>query len=302
MKSIFVYNPESGNGKLNRYEGYIVRKLEQKYGPIDVVPTTHPGHATALAQNAIGKYDYFFCSGGDGTLNEIINGFGSAENKPIVGYIPSGTVNDVARSLGLTKNIKKAVNNLLNGVPTPHDTFKVNSKYGIYVCCAGLFTKSSYSTDRNSKKKLGKLAYFLKGGKEIFDAKPVYVELTTENEHISRNCALVLILNSRSVAGFKLNKEAALDDGMVEVVMFHSHKEKVLMPEIFRTMGAFAFGLDSIKDSVKITYRKLSKFTITTKEGTIINLDGEKSGGGSFNFEVIQKGITIICPTKKGKK
>jgi len=299
MKSIFVYNPESGNGKLNKYEGYIVRQLSKRYGEIDVVPTTHAGHATALAQNAIGKYDYFFCAGGDGTLNEIINGFGNSENKPVLGYIPSGTVNDVARSLGLTKNVKKAVKNLLEGEPLSHDTFKVNNKYGIYVCCTGLFTRSSYSTDRTSKKKLGKLAYFLKGGKEIFDAKPVYVELETEEEHISRNCALVLILNSKSVAGFKLNKDAALDDGMVEVVMFHSHKDKVLLPEIMRTMGAFAFGLESIKNNVKVTYRKLSKFTLTTREGTIINLDGEKSGGGSFDFEVIKEGITIICPKRK---
>ena len=298
MKSIFVYNPESGNGKLNKYEGYIVRKLEQKYGEIEVVPTTHAGHATALAQNAIGKYDYFFCAGGDGTLNEVINGFGNAENKPIIGYIPCGTVNDVARSLGLTTNVKKAVKILINGKPQEHDTFKVNNKYGIYVCCTGLFTKSSYSTDRTSKKKLGKLAYFIKGGKEIFDTRPVYVELETENEHISKSCTLVLILNSRSVAGFKLNKEAALDDGMVEVVMFHSDKNKVLLTDIIRTMGAFAFGLESIKNNVKVTYRKLSKFTLTTSEGTIINLDGEKSAGGSFDFEVINKGISIICPTK----
>lgn len=300
MRSIFVYNPESGSGKLKKYAEYIAKTLSKKYGEVDVVPTTHAGHATALAKSSIGKYDYFFTAGGDGTINEVINGFGSSENKPILGYIPCGTVNDVARSLGLKKNIKKAVKILMEGEPKAHDTFKVNNKYGIYVCCTGLFTKSSYSTGRASKKRFGKIAYFFKGAKDVFTAKPVYVELHTEEENLSRNCTLVLILNSRSVAGFKLNKSAELDDGVVEVVLFHSHPEKVHFSEILRTMKAFAFGLDSVKYSKKVTYRKLSKFTITTKEGTAINLDGEKSGGGSFDFEVIKKGISIICP-KQGK-
>ena len=97
------------------------------------MPTTHSGHATALAKSAIGKYDYFFTAGGDGTINEVINGFGDSEQKPILGYIPCGTVNDVARSLGLKKNIKKAVKILMEGEPKTHDTFRVNNKYGIYV-------------------------------------------------------------------------------------------------------------------------------------------------------------------------
>lgn len=296
MKSIFVYNPESGNGKLKKYKDYIVSSLAEKYGEIEVKETTHAGHASEIAKESVGNVDYFFVSGGDGTLNEVINGFGDAENKPIVGYIPSGTVNDIARSLGLSKNIKKAVKNLLEGEPFAHDIFKVNDRYGIYVCCTGLFTKSSYSASRKTKKAFGKIAYFFKGAKEVFTAKPVHVELEYDNEKINRNCSLVLILNSRSVAGFKLNKNAELNDGEVEVVLFHSHEKSVKLHEIMRAMGAFIRGLDKYKDNKKVTYRKLSKFTIKTQEGTIINLDGEKSGSGSFDFEVIQSAVKIIAP------
>ncbi len=304
MKSIFVYNPESGNGLLKKRAPYIVRELTKKYGDVEVIPTTHSGHAINLAMDAVGKYDYFFCAGGDGTINEVVNGFGAAENKPIIGYIPCGTVNDVARSLGLSKNIKKAVKTLVNGEPVPHDTFKVNNRYGIYVCCTGLFTKSSYDTKRSMKKRLGKIAYFFKGAKDIFEATPVSVDLITEDETIHRNCAMVLILNSRSVAGFKLNKEAKLTDGEVEVVLFHSHRTKVRFKEIVNCMKAFAFGLEKAKHNKKVTYRKLSKFTIKTHEGTIINLDGEKSSAGSFEFEVIKQGVKILCPKghKNGKE
>jgi len=302
MKSIFVYNPQSGTGKLKKHKDFIINKLSEKYGEIDVVETTYAGHACELAKNSIGNYDYFFVSGGDGTLNEVINGMGEAENKPIVGYIPSGTVNDIARSLGISKNIKKAVNNLLQGEPFAHDIFKVNNKYGIYVCCTGLFTKSSYDTKREDKKRFGKIAYFFKGAKDVFLAKPVHVELITENEQINRNCSLVLILNSRSVAGFKLNKQAELNDGEVEVVLFHSHENKVKLREVMCAMGAFARGLKHYLTNKKVTYRKLKEFTFNTKEGTIINLDGEKSGSGSFNFKVIQGAVKIIAPIKKDAK
>ena len=302
MKSIFVYNPESGNGKLKKYKDYILSELSKKYGEIHVVETTHAGHASELAKQSVGVYDYFFVSGGDGTLNEIINGMGEAENKPIVGYIPSGTVNDVARSLGISKNIKKAVKNLLEGEPFNHDIFKVNNKYGIYVCCAGLFTNSSYATNRKSKKRFGKIAYFFKGAKDIFTAKPVHVELITETEKINRNCAIVLILNSRSAASFKLNKQAELNDGEVEVILCHSHENKVKLSEIVRTMLMFLRGVEKYKNNKKVTYRKLKEFTINTKEGTIINLDGEKSGEGSFNFSVIKSAVSIIAPKKENEK
>lgn len=302
MKSVFVFNPESGDGKLKKHQSFIVEKLSEKFGEIDVIPTTHSGHAKEVAQQSIGVYDHFFVAGGDGTLNEVINGFGGAENKPTIGYIPCGTVNDVARSLGLTKNIKKSVKNIIEGQPFKHDIFRVNDRFGIYVCCTGLFTKSSYDTSRKNKKRFGKIAYFFKGAKEIFSAKPVHVEIETETEKINRNCSLALILNSRSVAGFKLNKDALLNDGEVEVVLFHSHEKRVKFSEIFRAMSAFAFGLKKIKqkENKKITYRKLSKFTLNAKEGTIINLDGEKSGAGSFNFEVIKEAVEIIVPPKKG--
>lgn len=299
MKSIFVYNPESGNGKLKKHKDYILQKLSEKYGEVECVETTHAGHAHDLAAEAVGKYDYFFVSGGDGTINEVVNGFGAAENKPILGYIPSGTVNDVAHSLGLSKNIKKAVKTLTEGRVFEHDIFKVNNRYGIYVCCAGLFTKTSYDTSRSSKKTFGKLAYFLKIIKDINQEKPTHVKLEVDGEIIEKDCAMILIFNSKSTAGFKINRKASLDDGVVELLLFHSHEKSIWLAEFLRTVRFFFFGVNSVKNSKKVTYRQCSKFKMQLKDGTTINLDGEKSGHGSFNFSVINKGLSIIVPKNK---
>lgn len=302
MKCVYVYNPESGNGKIIKSKNYILKTLREKFGEVEELPTTKAGDACEYAKNACGKYDYFFVSGGDGTLNEVINGMGESESKPIIGYIPTGTTNDIARSLNIPRSIKGAVKNIVNGGVYEHDIFKVNNRYGIYVCCTGLFTASSYRASRKDKKRLGKLAYFVDGVKDVFTAKPVTVELSSTGETIKEQCALILILNSRSTAGFLLNRKAQLDDGVVEVVLVHAHKDKVLLSDICRTMGIFALGLNNYKKSKHITYRVLSDFSMKVDDSAIINLDGEKTGAGTFDFKVINKAVKIIVPKKKVDK
>ena len=298
MKCIFVYNPESGKGKIKKYRDYILKELATKYGEVDCVETRHAGDATELAKNACGVYDYFFVSGGDGTINEVVNGFGENENAPILGIIPSGTVNDVAHSLNISKNLKKAVKNLIEGVVFEHDIFKVNDRYGIYVCCTGLFSKTSYDTARYSKKRLGKLAYFIRGVREVLTTKPTKLELQVNGEKLKRDCAMLLIFNSRSTAGFNVNKKALLDDGVVEIIVFHSHKKSIWLFDLFRTVRFFLFGIKAVRKSKNITYRQASNFKIKLAEDTVINLDGEKSGKGTFDFKVINKGLKILIPKK----
>ena len=302
MKCIYVYNPESGNGKILKNKSYILSRLREKFGDVEERPTTKAGDASIFAKEACGKYDYFFVSGGDGTLNEVVNGMGESENKPIIGYIPTGTTNDIARSLHIPLKIKKAVSNIVNGVAYEHDIFKVNNRYGIYVCCTGLFTASSYRAKREVKKRMGKMAYFFDGVKDVFHAKPVSVELETENETIKQKCALILILNSRSTAGFLLNKSTQLDDGVVEVVLIHSHENKVTFSDVCRTAGIFAFGLNKYKKNKHVTYRVLDKFTMNVDDSAIINLDGERTGAGKFDFTVVPKAVKIIVPASKAEK
>ncbi len=302
MSAIFIYNPESGAGKLERYKSYLQSKLSEKYGEITWLKTEKPMHAYELAKTYGKDCDYLFVSGGDGTLNEVVNGISQNEKKPIVGYIPSGTVNDVARSLGISRNIKKAANILVNGEVFEHDIFKVNNKYGIYVCCAGLFTRTSYETKRFSKKKLGKLAYLSIGIKELFQSKPIPIELETEKEVIKTHCSLLLILNSKSIAGFKSNNKAELNDGLVELMIFKTPPKRISLNNINKIFETFLFGIKSTKKSKNVIYRTLSDFTIKIDDKTVINLDGESSTKGTFSFKCIQKGIKILTPQKRTKE
>ena len=293
-KCLFVYNPQSGKGKVEKQESKIVQLLEGKY-QVEVCKSNYPGHIGELILQRGETVDLLVVSGGDGTLNEVVNALMHLKAKPKLGYIPTGTVNDVAHSLGIPRNIKKAVKNILDGKPFLHDVFKMNDRYGIYVCCSGLFTETSYATNQAHKKRMGKIDYALHGAKKIFTTKAVKLKLIYDKGVIEDKYAIMLILNSRSVAGFMINKRAKLNDGLVDVVLIKSNKEVVNLRAIVSVAMFFLRGLKH-KNNKNMQVLELNSFHIDTTEDTIINLDGEKIGAGSFDFKVIQQGVEIIVP------
>ncbi len=296
-KCLFVYNPLSGKGKIAKNENNILEMLKGKF-TVDVHRSQYGGNIGEIITEKGNNYDIIVVAGGDGTLNEAINSIARLENKVKIGYIPAGTVNDVSHSLGIPCNMKKAVKNILEGQEFKHDIFKMNDRYGIYVCCSGLFTESSYATDQNKKKKIGKVAYALHGAKKIFTTPAVKLKLSYDGGEIEGKYALMLILNSKSVAGFKVNRKAALNDGLVDVVLIKTKKDKVNFPAVCRVAKFFLKGVDN-KYNKNIQHLLLDKFRVETQSDTVINLDGEKIGKGSFDFEVIKEGVTIIVPNLK---
>ena len=293
-KCLFTYNPQSGKGKIVKNENLIVKMLNEKY-EVKVVRSEFAGHIGKIILEQGENYDLIVVAGGDGTLNEAINALARLNKKPKLGYIPTGTVNDVAHSLKIPKNIKKAVNIILNGQEFKHDIFKMNDRYGIYVCCSGLFTESSYATNQNNKKKLGKLAYGLYGVKKIFTSKSINLSLKYQGGNVEGKFAIMLIINSRSVAGFKINPKAILNDGLVDIVLIKSKKEKINFSAVLRVAKLFLFGIPK-KSSKNVIILHLDKFEVETPYDTVINLDGEHIGDGSFTFETIKEGINILIP------
>lgn len=296
-KCLFVYNPQSGKGKVVKKEKYIVEMLSKEY-EVTLGRSAYAGNITEIILEKGNEQDLIVVAGGDGTLNEAINAIKQLDKPVKVGYIPAGTVNDVAHSLKIPRSIKKAVRNILTGTEFKHDIIKVNDKYGIYVCCAGLFTSSSYSTSQKVKKRAGKIAYAFNGIKKVFSTPAVKLKLTYADGEIEGKYALMLILNSRYVAGFRFNKNAKLNDGVVDVILVESNNDIVKLNTITKVALMFLKGLRK-KFKKGITHIMLDKFSINLTEDTVINLDGEKIAKGNFDFEVIKEGISIIVPQTK---
>ena len=293
-KCLFIYNPISGKGRIKKNEKLINDTLSTKY-QVEVCQSMYKGNITKLILDKGENADLIVIAGGDGTLNEVINALYKIKNKPVLGYIPSGTVNDIAHSLKIPTNIRKALNIILNGKIYEHDIFKVNDKYGMYVCCAGLFTETSYATSQSSKKRLGKLAYFFHGIKKIFSTPAFPLSITFNGSVVSGKYAMLLVVNSRSIGGFIINKKAQLNDGLVDVVLIKSKKNTIPLSSIFSLAKVFLSGIPK-NSTNQIQVFRTSKFSLTTLDNTIINLDGEKISNGSFNFEVIKKGVRILVP------
>ena len=294
-KCLFCYNPISGKGKIKKKEEYIVEKLKSKFD-VEVLRSQYAGNIGDEIRKRGEEFDIVVGAGGDGTINEVINAVMSLEKKPKVAFIPAGTVNDVAHSLYIPTHIKKAVANVLNEQTFAHDIMKINERYGIYVCCEGLFTESSYATGQGMKKRMGKIAYVFHGAKKIFSTDALHLKVTYEGGEIEGKFALIIVNNSRYTAGMKINKRANLNDGLFDVVLVESKKERVNLGSVIKVGFIFLRGIEHYIHKKGVYHFQTSSFKVETKDNSIINLDGEKIDSGNFECQMIKEAVNIVVP------
>lgn len=294
MKCVYIYNPKSGKMQNEKLASFIEEKLKTKFDEVVCRPTQKQGDAGAFASEACGKYDTIVVAGGDGTINEVVNAIATKENRPKLGIIPTGTANDLAHSLKIPKDIKKALKIILKGKTITHDIFKVNNRYGIYVCAFGIFTKASYETEQIEKKKLGYLAYVKFGIKELFTSNSFNVTIKAKDTTITGDYALGLITNSRYVAGQKLNNKANFSDGYVDIVLVEAKKKKVTLKPLMKIAKLFLLGLNNLNKFDQCKLLHLNKFRVILPEYITTNIDGERGENGSFDFEVLTKHVEIF--------
>ncbi len=292
MKAILIYNPVSGKQVFEEYISHIEEKIKTQYQTLDIRKTNHPGHAEEIAREACEKkYDLMVISGGDGTFNECVNGIMSYDYKPRIGYIPSGTTCDIGMSLGLTKKIDKALNIILNGHPVKMDIVRTNDRYSCYVTGTGAFIDISYVTDSKLKKRIGHLAYIFKGAQEFFSIPKMRMTVYHDEGKENGIYSLMLIINSKRVAGLNMVYRPALDDGKVDVVMFRSFHP--LNPLLYVIYFVFPFWSTPLIEKFKT-----SQLEVRTNSNESWNIDGEYGGKGNKIIKVHKQAITIYVPEK----
>ena len=293
---MLIYNPKSGNQKFDKNLDFVINSVRDKYGDVLVCKTNHQGHATDYARQACeeGK-ELLVIVGGDGTFNECVNGLMEYNNRPRIGYIPAGTCCDIGLTLGLTKNVRKALNIILTGVSTKMDIVKSNNRYFCYVSGNGAFIDISYVTDSKLKRRIGYLAYVIKAVEEVFTIPKMKMEIQHDNGIEKGIYSLVLIINSKRVAGVNMIYKPCLDDGLVDVVLYRS-----VLP-----FNAIVYVISFILPfwSTPLVKRlKSKKLEIVTDTRANWNVDGESGGIGNQYIEVCQKAIEVIVPKKIKKR
>ena len=236
--------------------------------------TQAPKDAYEKAKEYADSVDLIVCSGGDGTLDEVVTGITEKNSNVPIGYIPAGSTNDFANSLFMPKSMVKAAQMIMEEKLYHCDIGRFNSQTFAYVAAFGLFTDVSYETDQDLKNVLGHVAYLLEGVKRLFDIKSYHMKVTSEEIQVEDDFIVGMITNSRSVGGFKnlTGKNVDMNDGLFEVTLIRHPKNPLQLQEIMTA-------LVMAEDNTDMIYSfKSKKLMIETEEEVPWTLDGEFGG------------------------
>ena len=225
-KMLFFVNPAAGKEEIRHHLMDVINYFTANGYDVLCHPTQKPGDIPEVVSQRGSEFDIIVCCGGDGTLNETITGLMALEDRPLLGYIPAGTVNDFATSLHIPKTIMEAAKNIVEGEPFQVDMGGFNNQYFTYVAAFGAFTKVSYATPHSSKQALGRAAYLLEGIRSLPDIRPIHVVATSGDTVIEDDVILGMVTNATSVGGFKALDDSfvKMDDGLNEVILVKAPK------------------------------------------------------------------------------
>lgn len=278
---LFLFNPHAGKSQIKTKLMDIINVFCRAGYDIQIHATQGPGEAIQVAQEYGAGMDCVVCSGGDGTLNETVCGLMKLEERPVIGYIPTGTTNDFAYTHNLSKDMIKAAETIVQGTAEAVDLGLLNDRYFTYVAGFGAFTDVSYKTSQEMKALLGHPAYVLEGVKRLTELVPYRMKVEMEQETIEDEFLLGLISNSIRVAGFKglHGKDVRMDDGYHEVLLIRNPKNPVDLQETL-------VGLLQPESTSPHVYRaKVKQIRFTSEVPVDWVLDGEY-GGAQTEVEI----------------
>ena len=280
-RALFVYNPKAGKATIRSKLSDILELLEQGGYETMVRPTTKGGDACIYVEGCAPETELVVCSGGDGTLDEVVTGMLASGRRIPIGYIPAGSTNDFGISLRLPKNMLRAAEIAVTGRDFPCDVGAFNNDVFVYIAAFGLFTEVSYETDQDIKNVLGHLAYLLEGVKRLSTIHSYPLKVTYGDQIVEDEFIFGMITNSVSVGGFKqiTGKNVELDDGVFEVTLIRKPGNPM---ELNAVMAAL---LNRDINADCMLYFRTEQLTVESPEPIAWTLDGEY--GGSHERAVI---------------
>lgn len=296
-KLLFFVNPRAGHSEIRGTLMQVLQIFTAGGYEVTVHPTSAPRDLTRQLAARGTQYDLVVCTGGDGTLNEAVSGLMQlpAEKRPPIGYIPSGTVNDVARTLGLSMDTVQAAQDIVSGREFPLDVGSFgDSGWFVYVAAFGLFTGVPYQTPQENKQVLGRLAYFLNGVKALSDVRPIRAHVSYGEEELELELLDGLVCSTTSVGGIlKLESLGiSLNDGWSEMLLVRDIKN---LAE-FNSVGT-ALLKNDFRSNENLVSGKVQRVRFRFDEPVDWTLDGEY-GGTVTDVEIVnhQRAVNIIVP------
>ncbi|ETS92216.1 MULTISPECIES: diacylglycerol kinase family protein [Veillonella] len=300
-RCLVIINPVSGGGAARRYALDLQWKLSTLFDTIEVKFTTGEGDATRFAKNACDRgFDAVFCMGGDGTVNETVNGIAQGGFTCTFGFIPVGTVNDMSRALGMPQNPMLAIRRLDINQTRSIDIGRCNDKYFCNNIAAGVIPKVIEEVTPKEKRILGPLAYFLRAGQALFTTKDYTYRIRTEDDDFICKSPLVLALLTNVVSSFeRFMPEASVDDGYMRIIIF---KEYFIL-DILSVLPLILSGaIYNSRYTTTLTVKKAHIELLSQVDNLPTNMDGDQGPYMPVDIEVLPQVLKVFAPIKHKKK
>lgn len=298
-KVLFIFNPVAGKSQIRTDIVDILDILSRDAYAVTCYPTKCRGDARNVVRSRMEDYLYVICAGGDGTLDEVVTGMMENQDKPFVpiGYIPAGTTNDFANSLGIPSDMKEAARVVARGKRFDCDLGRFNDDmYFTYVAAFGIFTETSYETPQDLKNLLGHMAYIMQGVMDLGKIRTYHFSVESDELSISDEFVFGMITNSKSVGGFMdiTGNRVDMCDGLFEVTL-------IKMPTNILELGEIVQYLNRTIDTSDFVYQfKTSHIVMESQELVKWTRDGEY-GGTYKRVEItnLRESFKILVPRDK---
>ncbi|WP_282709171.1 diacylglycerol kinase [Ligilactobacillus sp. Marseille-Q7487] len=292
-----IYNPTSGREAMKNDLVDILNILENAgYETSAFATTPEPDSAKNEAMRAAKDgFNLIIAAGGDGTINEVVNGIAPLKHRPKVGIIPAGTTNDYARALKIPReNPIEAAKVIAKGQTVKMDIGKAGETYFVNIAAGGLLTELTYSVPSQLKSLFGYLAYLAKGAELLPRIKPINMHIEYDDGVYDGKASMFFLALTNSVGGFEqIVPDASLDDGKFTLIVVKTSN----LVEIVQLIAMVLNGGKHINDP-RILYVKTSKVVAKpVDEKMMINIDGEYGGDAPMTFKNYKQHIEMFANT-----
>lgn len=292
MKHLFIVNPKAGKGKALQLMPHIENAFKDNSEEFIIEVTKKEGHAAELVKSYVSKENYrVYAVGGDGTLNEVLNGIVNTES--CLGVIPSGSGNDFIKSIYKERLPQNIIKDTINGKTRMIDLGRIDSRYFLNISSVGIDAEVVHNAKLLKRYPLisGKVAYILSAIATIFTYKYRRIQLIIDGKEITLENTLTAFANGKYYGGgMKVAPDADLQDGFFDICAIDKlsrMKMLTLFPKLIK--GAH-------KEIKEVSFYKAKKIEVISKEDITVNIDGEIAKRKNVIFELIPKGINFIVP------
>jgi diacylglycerol kinase (ATP) len=291
MRAMIVFNPAAGQaGSLERDLDAVAQVWRDHGWVVDLRPTLRPGDATRLArQAATMSYDVVIAAGGDGTINEVVNGL--AGSKTALAPMPLGTMNVWARELGLSLNPRQAAQTLLTWQPRTIDLGRAGDRYFLLMAGIGFDAQVTAGVSSEVKQRLGILAYVLSVLVHVFHLRGTRAVLTIDGRRVKGRMLLAVIGNSQLYGGLiKITHRATIDDGLLDVCIIRGNG---LVSGLLQVGSILRRRYSA---NPEIEYYRARSILITARPALPVQVDGDTIGSTPLRIDVAPGMLQALMP------